>query len=98
MLRSSGARVLDWFCMRGRSVDERAIGIPAAGTLIGRPHPHHDIMPIVNGYKAAVFPLHAKTARKITGPRKALSKGMRPAPIIPPLPVAPPAGSALPGP
>ena len=33
-LSSSGARALDWFCMRGRSVEERAIVILAGGGTV----------------------------------------------------------------
>jgi hypothetical protein len=44
-LRSSGARARDWFCMRGRSVEERAIVTLGPARTIGW-HPHqgyHDV-------------------------------------------------------
>src|SRR4051794_17312448 len=54
-LRSSGARTFDWFCMRGRSEEERAMSIlgdpsaPAAGV------PNKDITAILDRHKALIL-------------------------------------------
>src|SRR5262249_55911460 len=54
-LRPSGARALDWFCMRGRSVEERAIGILATRPGSSGRTSREDIMPFVNRYKARIL-------------------------------------------
>jgi hypothetical protein len=51
-LRSSGARALDWFCMRGRSVEERAIVILAGGGGSSAASYPKDIITVLNRHKA----------------------------------------------
>src|SRR6476646_4480323 len=43
-LRSSGARARDWFCIRGRSVEERTMVILGPARTIGQPQQgYHDV-------------------------------------------------------
>src|SRR4051794_2934527 len=43
-LRSSGARARDWFCIRGRSVDERTMVILGPARTISQPQQgYHDV-------------------------------------------------------
>src|SRR6185436_14785462 len=43
-LRSSGARARDWFCIRGRSVEERTMIILGPARTIGQPQQgYHDV-------------------------------------------------------
>jgi hypothetical protein len=51
-LRSSGARARDWFCMRGRLVEERAIVILAGAADHRPPSYPKDIITALNRHKA----------------------------------------------
>ena len=65
MLRSSGARRRAWFCMRGRSVGERAIVILGAGGVRDRPRYNEDNTAIPLRYNPFDFSVaKAKMARR----------------------------------
>ena len=70
-LRSSGARALDWFCMRGRSVEERAIVILAGAADHRLASYPKDIITVLNRHKARRLMVTAKTnGPDEAGPRR----------------------------
>src|SRR4249920_1121167 len=83
-LRSSGARARDWFCIRGRSVEERTMVTLGPARTISRPYQgYHDVARSPQGVavivaKTTIFSKQRRYSQSNDGLKTTLSKRRRP--------------------